>query len=452
MSRAIIWHFLDLRTEWNPALSAAAAECDEVLPIFIFDQKRQQFGEASLWWLEGALENLASEYQELGAKLCIRVGDTKKILTEIVEKTKAETLYFNASFEPDIFHLQEEVAKKFPSEVFNGNHLIDPREIEVKPGKPYSVFTPFYKASLKALEVPTRPPLPRKLHSLNMKSDPLSLDHYKWMDKLEKYWTPSRQQGLKYLKRFVTSFLSHYKNDRDYPALKGTSKLSPYLHFGQICPQEIWHAAIKGGESFTRQLFWREFGTYFLFHFPDAQKHNWNHKFDKFPWDKDTASYKKWTKGQTGYPIVDAGMRQLYETGWMHNRLRMIVASFLTKDLFINWTYGERWFWDHLLDADMANNILGWQWTAGSGPDAAPYFRIFNPILQGKRFDPHGEFVKKYIPELKDLPEKWIHTPWEAPDDVLLDAGVKLGKTYPHPIVDHSQAREEAMKRYNKIK
>jgi len=451
MKKAIVWHNLDLRTEWNPALSAAVQECDEILPLYIYDEKIEKLGSASKWWLEGALKDLSSEYQALGGKLCFRVGDTKKILGELVGKIGAESLYFNAQFEPAIFQLQKQITKKYPCEVFNGNHLIDPREIEVSKGKPYSVFTPFYKACLKEISVPTKPPLPRKIHTIVSKSDSLKFPHERWMKKLEKNWTPTRREGLKHLKQFISSSLKKYKYDRDYPAIKGTSKLSPYLHFGQLCPHEIWHA-VKGKEAYTRQLFWREFGTYFLFHFPDAQKKNWNHKFDKFLWDKNPRLYEKWTEGRTGYPIVDAGMRQLYETGWMHNRLRMIVASFLIKDLFIHWTYGEKWFWDTLVDADMANNILGWQWTAGSGPDAAPYFRIFNPTLQGKRFDPHGEFVKEYLPELRDLPEKWIHQPWKAPKEVLEKAGIHLGKDYPLPVVEHEKAREEALKRFNKIK
>lgn len=451
MKRAILWHIFDLRTTWNPAVSAVFSDYDEVLSVFIFDQKLQKLGETSLFWLEKALQDLSLQYEKLGGYLCLRIGDTKKIIQDLFQKTGSTALYFNASFEPKIFHLQKQLSKQHSCVIFNGNHLIDPREIEVSKGKPYSVFTPFYKACLKELKIPTHPTQHKKFHSFFLKSEKLSLEKTNRTTKLEKVWTPTRKEGLKYLNYFVQSSIKTYKHDRDFPALKGTSKLSPYLHFGQICPHEVWIITEKN-ESFTRQLFWREFGTYFLFHFPDAQRKNWNCKFDKFSWNKNTPAYKKWTKGLTGYPIVDAGMRQLYETGWMHNRLRMIVASFLTKDLFINWTYGERWFWNHLVDADLANNILGWQWTSGSGPDAAPYFRIFNPTLQGKRFDPNGEFVKKYVPELSKLPEKWIHNPWEAPEEELISAGVYLGKTYPRPIVDHKKSRDEAMKRYKKIK
>lgn len=450
MKTAIVWHLADLRTDWNPALSYALQENDQILPLYIFDPSAQSFGASTLWWLSYALDDLEKSYKAHGAHLCIKKGDILKTLSHLMKKTKAETLYFNASFEPKWFKLQEKIAKTFPCEIFNGNHLIDPREIEVKPSKPYSVFTPFYKACLKHLEIPEKPPLQRKIKSVKEKSDPLHFKADRATEHFEKYWKPTRKDGLVHLKQFVQTHLSHYHKDRDLPAVEGTSKLSPYLHFGQIGPQEIWHAA-KGKEAFTRQLIWREFGTYFLFHFPKAEKQNWNAKFDRFSWDKNPSRYKKWTEGLTGYPIVDAGMRQLLETGWMHNRLRMIVASFLVKDLFIDWKYGEKWFWEHLVDADKANNILGWQWTAGSGPDAAPYFRIFNPTLQGKRFDPHGEFVKKFVPELKNLPEKWIHHPWDAPEEVLEQAGITLGKNYPKPLVDHAKARQEAMKRFHKI-
>lgn len=457
MTIGIVWHMRDLRTEWNPALSAASAECDRVIPLYIYSEDLEKMGEASLWWLHHSLEELSDAYHALGLKLLYLKGDPEKVLHQLISKTGATNLYFNANFEPTIFKLEKKLCKAFEKggvqcHVFNGNHLIDPREIEVKPGKPYSVFTPFYKACEKHLHLPKKPPLPRKIQGVSgLKSDKLSLLPKKsWIEKLENNWKPGRKEGLKSLNNFTTSRLTRYAKERDFPGIKGTSTLSPYLHFGEISPYEVYLKA--SSEPFRRQLFWREFGTYFLFHFPKAAKENWNSKFDAFKWDNKPSFLRKWKEGKTGYPIVDAGMRELYETGWMHNRVRMIVASFLIKDLFIHWKEGEKWFWDTLVDADKANNVLGWQWTAGSGPDAAPYFRIFNPVLQGLKFDPSGSYIRKYVPELAKLPNKWIHHPWEAPKEVLEEAGVELGKTYPEPIVEHRASREEALKRFQKIK
>ena len=377
-------------------------------------------------------------------------------MQELVKKTKAHGIYWNARFEPECFKLQkkaQETLEKMGLEVhvFNGNHLFDPREIHAKTGKPYTIFTPFYKAALKELEISSKPHLPKKLKSPpHLPSDPLPFAQEKWMHKLEHYWKPGSKEALQHLHQFARSPVKKYAKNRDYPAVDGTSTLSPYLHFGEICPQEIW-LATQRAEAFHRQLIWREFATYFIYHFPDAEKQNWNHRMDKFLWNKSRAALKKWKEGKTGYPIVDAGMRQLWETGWMHNRVRMIVASFLIKDLLIHWMEGEKWFWDTLVDADKGNNVLGWQWVAGSGPDAAPYFRIFNPVLQGEKFDPHGEYIRRYVPELKNLDEKWIHHPWDAPSDVLEKTGIKLGKTYPKPIVDHQSARQEALRRFHKV-
>lgn len=457
-SVGIVWHQRDLRTEWNPALSAAAKEHDIVIPLFIYSEKDEKLGAASKWWLQKSLDTLSLTYKALGSPLILREGDYEKTLLAVVKKTGAEAVYWNIRFEPHFFKIQTHIEKTLQKHgietiIYNGNHLIDPREIEVKLGKPYSVFTPFYKACLKTLDIPKKPPLPRKLHGLKgVKSTPLKLaDKKPWIKKLEKHWKPGRKTGLLLLRTFIASRLKKYAHDRDLPAVQGTSNLSPFLQFGEISPYEVWTAA-KRNETFRRQLLWREFGTYFLFHNPGAEKKNWNRKFDKFQWDKKKGLLKKWHEGKTGFPIIDAGMRQLWKTGWMHNRVRMIVASFLIKDLFQDWREGEKWFWDTLVDADKANNVLGWQWVAGSGPDAAPFFRIFNPILQGEKFDPDGRYIKEFLPELKNLPKKWLHHPWDAPEEILEEAGLTLGKDYPLPLVDHKKARAEALKRFKKIK
>jgi deoxyribodipyrimidine photo-lyase len=454
MKRAIVWHLRDLRIDWNPAVSAATHSHDLILPLYIYHADCERLGGASQWWLKKSLEELNQNYKAKGTSLHLQTGDPCKILPKLAKEHAIDSVFWNICFEPQWFEIQtklEKILKEMGIEVviFNGGHLIDPREIEVEPGKPYKVFTPFYKATLKELQIPEKPPTGRKIAGIpGIKSTPLPIELAPWMQKLEKYWSPGREGGLKQLKRLP---LSDYKNSRDFPAVEGTSKLSPYLHFGEICPHEAWIKA-QDDEPFTRQLIWREFATYFLFYFPEARNKNWNTKFDRFPWKSSPAALEKWKHGKTGYPIVDAAMRQLWEEGWMHNRLRMIVASFLTKDLLLHWKEGEKWFWDTLVDADEANNTLGWQWTAGSGPDAAPYFRIFNPVLQGEKFDPEGEFVRSYVPELKKLPTKWIHHPWDAPEEILNASEVILGKTYPKPLVDHSKARKEALASFKKIK
>ena len=267
-------------------------------------------------------------------------------------------------------------------------------------------------------------------------------------------WTPGRAGAEQKLEKFCDNSIGKYSTARNVLAQNGTSLLSPHLAFGEISPKEIWNKAnlLPNAEPFLRQILWREFANSFAYYFPKSTDYSWKEKFEKYPWENNSEYINKWQKGQTGYPIVDAGMRQLWQTGWMHNRTRMIVGSFLVKDLLIHWLEGARWFWDTLVDADIANNTLGWQWVAGSGPDAAPYFRIFNPMLQGKKFDSNGDYVRKYIPELNRLPKKWIHSPWEAPKSVLCAAGVYIGENYPERIVYHDEARKKALIGYNKIK
>lgn len=456
---ALVWHSLDLRVEWNGALSAAAESSYELLPVYIFGDEEKKIGGASLWWLFHALQDLDLSYRSRGSRLHYYEGDPLHHLINIVQGTGANALYMNARFDPPFFSLQEKVRSGLEQlgvkvHTFNGNYLIDPNTHFLEREKPYAVFTPFYKACQKSVEELVKPPLPKTLFLPNITPalSPINVPHMEnWTAKLTRHWIPTRERGLEILHTFLKKRVSTYSHTRDFPALDGTSSLSPYLHFGQISPHEIKNALKEDGEPFLRQLYWREFGSYFLFHHPSIIRENWKRSFDHFPWEKKGVTFKKWTEGLTGYPIVDAGMRQLWETGWMHNRVRMVVASFLTKDLLIHWKDGERWFWDTLVDADRGNNVLGWQWVAGCGPDAAPYFRIFNPVLQGEKFDPEGDYVRTYCPELKHLPSKWIHKPWQAPEQVLSDAGIRLGTTYPHPIVDHSEARDEALKRYKKL-
>ncbi|MFW5660620.1 MAG: cryptochrome/photolyase family protein, partial [Oceanicaulis sp.] len=348
---------------------------------------------------------------------------------------------------------------------FNGSLIVEPWNIATKQGKPYKVYTPFWRA-LKSDHAPNEPA--GRPNTLNFADTPRSdtLEDWDltpskpdWAGGLRDSWTPGEAGAHGRLGAFIKSRMDGYDDARDQPAVDGTSGLSPHLHHGEISPRQVWHAvkaADNGGtddaQSFLSEIAWREFSYNLLYHFPDFPEENFQEKFDKFEWTGEDADYKAWTEGMTGYPIVDAGMRQLWAIGWMHNRVRMITASFLIKDLMIHWRKGEDWFWNTLVDADLANNAAGWQWTAGSGADAAPYFRIFNPVTQGEKFDPDGTYVRKWIPELANLPKRFIHAPWKADRNTLAKAGVVLGKDYPEPIVDHGEARKRALAAFEKIK
>lgn len=428
------WHQEDLRINQNLALFHAAMEDSHVNPIYILPD-RKALGETSRWWLHHSLESLKKEYAERGISLTVRIGDPVAIFQEL----GATKVFYNQTFSP----LEKKVSHGHP---FNGNHLVNIPEFFNQSGKPFGVFTPFYKALLKELEFPQIGEVKLQPGQTFPSDDLDLLPKKEWIKTLEEVWKPGRTGALKRLKAFKDEA---FETQRDLPAVEGTSRLSPHLHFGEISPFEVWEGTKN--EAYQRQLCWREFGTYFVTHYPHTPTKNWQEKFDKFPWEDNPDELKKWQKGETGYPIIDAGMRQLWKEGWMHNRVRMIVASFLIKDLFIHWKEGGAWFWDILVDADLGNNTLGWQWVAGSGLDASPFFRVFNPILQGEKFDPEGAFVKIYCPELSKLPAKWIHKPWIAPSEVFSEAGIKLGDTYPHPIVDRKKMREKALEAFSRL-
>lgn len=451
----IVWHWHDLRVEDNPALAHVSS--GRVLPVYIHSPEEEgswPSGAASNWWLHHSLLSLAEQYEKLGSRLIIRSGSAEKILREIMQEVPVEAIHWNRRYEPVLRRRDEQVMKRFRREgitieTFEGNYLITPSEVLNKSGKPYSVYTPFSKVifSSQSWRDPLKPPQKLKKHPIASEEvDQLALlPEHDWAEQFPKRWSPGRAGALAKLKAFKAK-VDAYGEERDIPSHYATSRLSPHLHFGEISPHEVWKAIAhptKDRNPFLRQLLWREFGNYFLYHHPSLPEHPWSRKFARFPWEKNPKALAAWQRGETGYPIVDAGMRELWQTGWMHNRVRMIVASFLVKDLFIHWSEGEKWFWDTLVDADLANNSLGWQWVAGCGPDAAPYFRIFNPILQGKKFDPKGDYVRRWVPELKDVPDKWIHSPWEAPHPP---------ENYPTPIVDHAVARDQALKAYQQIK
>lgn len=451
----IVYFRQDLRLRDNPALTAAARTNRSILPIYIIDThfpKTWNTGSAQKVWLSQSLQAFKKEIP-----LVVLTGNPVKILTELVEKTCAKQVFWNRCYEPfarkrDLSIESAMEAMEVKVSTFNGSLLIEPWEVSTLQGKPYQVFSRFWKSCLEWIR-PVSPLAAPEIDYFRYQEDSCVFEYRsRWANKLIKHWDWGEKAAHNRLNEFLQRGIKHYKITRDFPALESTSRISPYLHTGQISPRQIWDAVHnkKTDDSayFQRELGWREFSYYLLWHFPTLPERPFVKKFEQFKWDNKKRLFLAWKKGRTGYPIVDAGMRELWETGWMHNRARMIAASFLTKDLFIDWRKGEEWFWDTLIDADLANNSASWQWVAGSGADAAPYFRIFNPVLQGEKFDPEGDYVKKWVPELKNIPKKWIHKPWEATEDQLALWGVCLGKNYPFPLVDHKEARSEALRRF----
>lgn len=467
----IVWFRQDLRTEDHPALHSAIQQGRSVVPVFIWapaEEMEWAPGAASRWWLHGSLQNLRNELEELGLKLIVRQQSSLEALQEIAEQTGASGVYWNRRYEPYAIqrdaHIKAELRKNgIHAQSFNGTLLFEPWTVLNKQNKPFQVFTPFWKHCC-SLGQPDHPlPKPQTAFSYSGAIESVAIESLHllptipWDIGLKRYWQPGVPGAQQRLHRALEEVIIRYEEQRDFPSIRGTSELSPYLHHGEISPRMVWHAVRqalgqrKGADVFLRQVGWREFAYHLLYHFPQTPSVPLHPKFSVFPWEENRL-LREWQKGQTGYPIVDAGMRQLWETGWMHNRVRMIVGSFLVKDLLIDWKEGAAWFWDTLVDADLANNTLGWQWVAGCGADAAPYFRIFNPVTQGEKFDPEGAYVRRWIPEIASLPNRWIHKPWEAPEDELRRAGVSLGKTYPKPIIDHAQARLKALDAFAQIK
>lgn len=463
----IHWFRQDLRLSDNPALCKAVASGD-VLPVYILDDEnagKHAMGGASRWWLH---HSLASLNRSLGGKLNIYRGNPETILQDIVKRHRVKAVYWNRCYEPWRIqrdsHIKETLKQQgIDVESFNGSLLWEPWEIKKDDGTPYRVFTPFYrKGCMNA--APPREPLPKPA-TLNVLADERAhgleslhlLPRIRWDKQLEPHWNVSEAAAKERLYTFLSEGLSGYKQGRNFPAKPHVSRLSPYLHFGEISPNQVWHAARMRGDDanidhFCSELGWREFSHHLLYQFPELPHKNLQTKFDQFPWDDDSDALKRWQRGQTGYPIVDAGMRELWQTGYMHNRVRMIVGSFLVKNLLLDWRHGERWFWDCLVDADLANNSASWQWVAGCGADAAPYFRVFNPIGQGEKFDASGEYTRRFVPELAQLPDRYLFKPWEAPEAVLNEAGIILGKTYPEPIVDASGSRALALQAFSSLK
>ena len=458
MSTAIVWFRRDLRLADNPALRAGR-ECDRLLPLYVHapdEEAPRQPGAASRWWLHHSLAALAEALEARGSRLVIARGDSRRRLQRLVVDHEVTHLYWNRLYDPAVLERDRAIehwAEKagLTVESFNAALLNEPWELQTGQGDPYRVFTPYWESCQRR---PVAEPLPatRKLppppeRAFGDGLDDLDLlPRIAWDVGLRETWEPGERGARRRLTRFLEQ------------ALEGTSRLSPHLHFGEIGPRQVVQAVRENGdgaghESYLRELYWREFSYHLLYHFPDTPEQALDRRFRDFPWARGyDRELERWQRGRTGIPIVDAGMRELWHTGWMHNRVRMIVASLLTKNLLVPWQRGEAWFWDTLVDADLANNTQGWQWTAGCGADAAPYFRIFNPVLQGERHDPEGGYVRRWVPELADLPDKWLHRPWEAPAEILAEAGIEPGKDYPEPIVDLKASRERALAVWEEIK
>jgi deoxyribodipyrimidine photo-lyase len=463
----IVWFRNDLRLSDNPALGAAAQTGRPVIAVYIFEETEdlRPMGGAARWWLDKSLKALMNDLAGLGARLVLRRGDPRVIMAALTEETQAAAVFWNRRYAPDAIAVDREikeglVARGIEAKSFNGALLAEPWEIKNQSGGAFKVFTPFWRALVAAYRASPETPRPERL--VAPAAQPASLDlaelrlHPTAPDWSTGFadWRPGEAGAKARLDDFLENAVSHYADGRDIPGKAWTSRLSPHLAFGEIGPRQIWRAVererhvrgeARGLDKFLSEVGWREFSYGLLYQFPELETRAFKAPYDAFPWRDDEAGYRAWTRGLTGYPMVDAGMRELWTTGYMHNRVRMLVASFLVKHLLIDWRRGEAWFFDTLLDADRANNAASWQWVAGSGADAAPYFRIFSPMGQGEKFDADGAYVRRWVPEIARLPDAFLHAPWDAPPSVLAAAGIRLGDTYPRPIVDHAMARARAL-------
>jgi len=465
----ILWFREDLRLADNPALRAAADTGRPVIPVYIRDEAgagRWPAGGASRWWLHRSLERLDAALRQRGSRLMLRSGDAATVLAALVRETGAGDVHWGRCYGPGEPALEARLRGQLGDIAtlrrFPGRLLFEPEALRTGAGRPFQVFTPFWKACL-AQPAP-RLPVVAPAHLVAPAAWPATeaLAGWRllpsapdWSGGLRAAFEPGESAAMARLGEFLDGPVRGYRVARDEPGVAGTSRLSPHLHFGELSSRQVWHAvrasmaageAPEGeGAAFLRELGWREFSAHLLCHWPDLPDLPLRREFADFPWAPEPELYRAWCRGRTGYPLIDAGMRELWTTGWMHNRVRMIVASFLVKDLLIPWQDGEAWFWDTLVDADLANNAASWQWVAGCGADAAPYYRVFNPVLQARKFDPAGRYVRRFVPELAALPDRFLHAPWEAPAAILETAGVRLGDDYPLPIVDHGAARQRAL-------
>ena len=461
----LFWLRDDFRLTKNYGLIEATKNHDQVVVFYLYKKSIYNKQEAQKWWLHKSLYNFQKQLNSFNINLEIVKTDSFKLFFDKLLKKKDMSIYWNKVYEPDYLKFDEYllkslITKNIPFKICKGNILNEMSEIKKGDGTPFRVFTPFWRSAERYYveKIPSKEKIIKrclkKKNYFNHCIDPNEiLPRNNWFKNFEKIWSPSEENALKELQNFIKIRIINYTDDRNFPNIIGTSKLSPFIKFGQLHVETIWNECTReknknsGTSKFLTEIGWREFNHTLINHFPHMINNNYSKKFDKFPWVKNTKNLSAWKKGLTGYPIVDAGMRELYSTGWMHNRVRMIVGSFLVKHLLINWKEGENYFKNCLLDYNKASNVAGWQWVAGSGADAAPYFRIFNPILQGEKFDKEGEYVKKWIPELKNVSKKFIHKPWELQEG----KSFKLGRDYPFPIVKHEEARAKALSAFKKI-
>jgi deoxyribodipyrimidine photo-lyase len=469
MSTALVWLRRDLRLTDHPAFAAACAAHEQVLPVYIHapgEEGSWAAGAASRWWLHQSLRALGEKLSERGGRLHLASGDTLTELQRLIAQSGARAVYWTRCYEPAGIERDSIVKAELrkggiAAQSLPGNLLIEPWRIAGSEHRPYRVFTPFWRKLLSQLTpvAPLPEARPRRWAQLkgSLPLQALQLEpRSAWAGGLAQSWRPGEDGARVQWRRFCVRALADYADGRDRPAEPGTSRLSPHLHWGEITPRQIHHALHRRAlrarpqrqahlEAYLRELGWREFAHHMLYHFPGSSERNFDRRFDAFPWaEPEPSVLQRWQRGLTGVPLVDAGMRELWRTGWMHNRVRMVAASFLTKNLRLHWLHGARWFWDTLVDADLANNTLGWQWVAGSGADAAPYFRVFNPLIQAARFDPEAVYLKRWLPELAGLPARLLHEPWRDP-------AALSGCGYPEPMIDLKASRESALQAYHAL-
>ena len=478
-SPVLVWFRDDHRISDNPALAAAQTTGSQVLCFSIFDESSEglrPLGGASRWWLHGSLQALDDSLRRAGSRLLLLRGPSLEVVDRIAAETGASAIFWNRRYGAAEIALDSAIKKRLTgrgvkAQSFNGRLLHEPWEIRNQAERPFQVFTPYLRAVMRhQIPAPLPAPLgiepgtwPRTILDSAVPLEDLRLEPSKpdWARAFRTEWRRGEDSARERLAQFLDHGLKGYAGNRDLPALSATSRLSPHLRFGEISPRQVWHAAMnlrarepaleQDVDKFLSEVVWRDFTHQLLHDHPHLPDRPHSSRFASFPWNEDGQALTAWQEGRTGYPIVDAGMRQLWRIGWMHNRVRMIVASFLVKHLLTDWRQGEAWFWDTLVDADAANNAFSWQWIAGSGPDSAPFHRIFNPVAQGEKFDPQGDYVRTYVPELAGIPSAFIHKPWEAPSTILQAAGVRLGETYPAPVIPHDLARERALQAFRSL-
>lgn len=461
---SLVWLRNDLRLSDNPALLAACESGGRVIALYIHetDERVRTPGSAARWWLNQSLESLGQALGKKGILLLVRSGEAAEVLDAIIVEEGVEAVHWNRRYAASEREVDQDIKASLRERGLSvsshpGNVLAEPWTIATGQGKPYSVFSPFWK-TLRDSRIDQPRPAPDKLgEAVSAKAYDRSYDAPAWSRKFEGRWAIGEAAAQKRLHDFLDERLEGYPEGRDFPGRDVTSLISPHLRFGEISARQVWYAALAqveakpetkpAADKFLSELAWRDFSYHQLYHRPDIATVPMQARYGAMPWQEDDRAEAAWQRGQTGIPIIDAGMRELWHTGYMHNRVRMLAASFLTKNLLVDWRRGERWFWDCLVDGDIANNPASWQWVAGCGLDAAPYFRIFNPVIQGQRFDEAGDYVRKWVPELENLPDKWVHNPYEAPASIVREAGIVLSETYPLPLVDLKTSRQRALDR-----